>query len=93
LEGDIPWSKVFKKISLKFKYREAEWGLCCEIDEEVKCKQAERMKGYISELLQGSPFLSNWVQKRNPKNCFADMYELRYHWCLHLAKQFKSAGY
>jgi hypothetical protein len=92
-KGDIPWSEVFEKISLKFKHREAHFGLCCEIDKEVKCKQAERMKDYISELLQGYLYLSGWLQKRNPENCLADMYEIRYHWCLHLAKQFKDAGY
>jgi hypothetical protein len=90
---DIPWSDVFEKISLKFKYREAHFGLCCEIYEEVNEKQAERMRHYISDLLQGSLYLIDWLKKTNPENCLANMDELRYHWCLHLAKQFKNAGY
>jgi hypothetical protein len=32
---DIPWSEVFEKISLKFKYQEAHFGLCYEIDTAV----------------------------------------------------------
>jgi hypothetical protein len=91
-KSDIPWSEVFEKISVNFKHSTAKYGLCYEIQNAVSYHQAERMKSYIMDLIGVCNYANGWVRNINGHGN-VDMHRFRWHWCLHLAKQFRDAGY